>query len=449
MNAGEPYDGDPLMEDVVDEVTTHHSSYYIDHSIAPSPLLISNGWTDDLFPVDEAVRYYNRTRTEHPDADISLYFLDFGHPRGQNKPADTARLREAEDAWFNHYLRGNGGEPFQGVRALTQTCPNATPSAGPYNARHWAGIQPGEVRIRRNGERTFLTNKDDPAVSAVGVALDPIFGRGACAQTPGDDLPGTATYRQAVAAGGFTMIGSATVLADITLPGANSQLAARLFDVAPDGQQRLVARGHWRPAVSDQPVRQVFQLHPNAWDFPEGHTIKLELLTADSPTGRPSNGQQAVTVSNLQLRLPALQRPGARGGFVKAPAAKVLPEGYELARDFANRRVGHLHLTGGKRLNAKNGEVAVRLRCPASFEACHRGRVRIVWNPRSGKGKGMLIAHGSAAGTIISGNTRPLALNLTRRGRELLRRHNAVRVIAVTRGLENAEPKRQPRGLFN
>ena len=447
INAGEPYDGDPLLTDVIDELTTHHSSYYIDNSTPPSPMLISNGWTDDLFPVDEAVRYYNRTRTDHPDADISLYFLDFGHPRGQNKAADTARLREAEDAWFDHYLRGNGGQPFQGVRALTQTCPNTAPSAGPYTARNWAGIQPGEVRIRQNAEQTVAPTLGGNA-SNIGVTFDPIFGQGACAQTAGDDLPGAATYRRTVPSGGFTMIGSPTVVADITLPGANSQLAARLLDVAPDGQQRLVARGHWRPEVSSTPVRQVFQLHPNGWEFPQGHTIKLELLPADSPAGRPSDGQQAVTVENLQLRLPAIQRPGARNGFVKAPAAKVVPEGRQLARDFAERRTASLRLAPGKRLNAEGGDVSVRLRCPAYFEACHRGRVRIVWNPKNGKGEGMLIARGPAGGTLTGGETRTRDLNLTRRGRKLLNRHDAVRVIAVTRSHESAEPTYQRRGLF-
>ena len=447
INAGEPYDGDPLIADMLDEMTTHHSSYYIDHSIAPSPMLISNGWTDDLFPVDEALRFYNRTRTEHPGADISLFFLDYGHPRGQNKPADTALLRDAENIWFDHYLRGNGGEPFHGVRALTQTCPKAAPSAGPFTAANWAGIQPGEVRIRRNAARTVAPTLGGNA-STVGVTFDPIFGQGACAQTPGDDLPGAATYRQVVPAGGFTMIGSATVVADITLPGATSQLAARLLDVAPDGQQRLVARGHWRPQVSSEPIRQVFQLHPNAWEFPEGHTIKLELLPADSPAGRPSDGQQAVTVANMQLRLPAVQRPGARAGFVKAPAAKFLPEGYELARDFAERNRPSLRLTTApRRLRAADGDVTVRLRCPASFEACHRGRVRIVWNPKKGKGEGMLIARGTAGGTLAGGATRSRELSLTRRGRRLLGRQNRVSVLAVTRSWESAEPKRQRRGL--
>ena len=446
MNAGEPYDGDPVMEDVLDEVTTHHSSYYIDDSVAPSPLLISNGWTDDLFPADEAVRFYNRTRTEHPNADISVFFLDFGHPRGQSKPADTALLREAENNWFNHFLRGNGPEPFQGVRALTQTCPQSAPSSNTYTARTWAGIQPGEVRIRNSSERTVAPTLGGDAPT-IGVTFDPIFGQGACAQTASDNLPGATTYRRVVPAGGFTMIGSATVIADITLPGATSQLAARLLDVAPDGQQRLVARGHWRPEVSNQPVRQVFQLHPNAWEFGEGHTIKLELLPADSPTGRPSDGQQAVTVENLQLRLPARQRPGTRAGFIKAPAAKFVPEGYELARDFANRHVGRLHLTRGKRLLADDNQVTVSLRCPASFEACHRGRVRIVWNPRRGKGDGMLIARGNAGGTLGGGETRTRELDLTRRGRRLLNRQN-VSVLAVTRSRESAEPTRQRRGLF-
>ena len=47
----------------------HHSSYYIDHSIVPAPLLISNGFTDDLFPPDEAIRFYNRTRSQYQHAD--------------------------------------------------------------------------------------------------------------------------------------------------------------------------------------------------------------------------------------------------------------------------------------------------------------------------------------------------------------------------------------------
>jgi predicted acyl esterase len=131
------------------------------------------------------------------------------------------------------------------------------------------------------------------------------------------------------------MIGSATVIADFTLPGADSQVAARLLDVGPDGRETLISRGLWRPQVSRRPVRQVFQLHPGGWRFAAGHTVKLELLPSDAPYGRASDGQRPVTVSNLQLRLPTVNRPGAAGGLVRTPLAKFLPPGYALAREFA------------------------------------------------------------------------------------------------------------------
>ncbi|MEO6028203.1 MAG: hypothetical protein ABIR79_15170 [Candidatus Binatia bacterium] len=79
-------------------------------------------------------------------------------------------------------------------------------------------------------------------------------------------------------------------------------------------------------------TRQVFQLHPNGWKFAEGHVAKLELLPADQPYGRNSNGQVTVTVSNLELRLPVVDEPGC--GLVKDPAPKILPAGYTLAPDF-------------------------------------------------------------------------------------------------------------------
>jgi hypothetical protein len=150
----------------------------------------------------------------------------------------------------------------------------------------------------------------------------------------------------------------------------------------------------------------------------------------------------------MQLRLPAVQHPGARGGFIKAPAPKFLPAGYELARDFAERHVGSLRLGPGKRLRASGGNVSVRLRCPATFEACHRGTVRLVWDPKRGKGSGMLVARGTAGGTLNGGETRARDLHLTKRGRRLLSHHNAVRVVAVARSWESAEATHQKRGLF-
>jgi hypothetical protein len=127
-------------------------------------------------------------------------------------------------------------------------------------------------------------------------------------------------------------MGAPTVIADFTLPGSTSQVAARLLDVAPDGDATLVARGLWRPHVGTSPVREVFQLHPNGWRFAEDHVAKLELLPSDAPYGRVSNLQAPVIVQNLELRLPVLEDPG--GGVVSEPLPKVVPDGYELAPGF-------------------------------------------------------------------------------------------------------------------
>ncbi len=376
--AGEPYDGDPVAQDILDQITTNHSSYYIDHSQPPAPLLLANGWTDDLFPVDEMVRFYNRTRTQFPDADISMVAGEIaGHPRSTNKDNVRDALGAAHDAWFDHFVRGDGPPPEQGVTAFTTTCPSEAPGGGPTSVENWARLAPGEIRLTDNAAKTIEPGAGDDAVSG---AFNPVGGGGTCATASGADIAGTATYRLAPApAGGYTLMGSPTVIAEFTLPGNTSQVAARLLDVAPDGEETLVARGLWRPATGG-PAEQVFQTHPNGWTFDEGHVAKLELLPDDSNTGiiggygRASNDQQPVTVSDLELRLPVLERPGARKGLVKAPAPKFLPQGYELAADFAALGDPRAKLAKRK-LKVKGRKLKAKVSCPAAFEACTKGKV--------------------------------------------------------------------------
>jgi predicted acyl esterase len=327
---GEPYDDDPLLSYLIYQFTAHHSAYYIDDSRPPAPLLISNGLTDDLVPADEAIRFYNRTRTNHPGVEISLLFGDFGHPRAQNKEADLAMVEERKRAWFDYFLKGEESRPKLGVEVLTQAC--GEPSTGPLTAPSWAEIAPGEVRFSDPASKIILPTPGD---LDAGQAFSSLADAGACATASGADRMGTASYRLPGApTGGFTLLGSPTIVADIDSPGPNSQIAARLLDVGPDGEATLVARGVYRPEISSgaEPIQQVFQLHPNGWRFDEGHIAKLELLSSDVPYARPSDGQAPITVSDLELRLPVLERPD--GGPVRESAPKAVPDGYDLAIDF-------------------------------------------------------------------------------------------------------------------
>lgn len=328
LNLGDPYDANPRVPEILEEVRKHHSSYTIDDSEPPAPLLISNGFTDDLFPIDEALRFYNRARTRHPDAWISLFFLDYGHARGQNKPAEVALLRARQREFFDYFLKGEGSEPRAGVDVVPQTCGASSAAPVAIHADSWAQLARGEVRFHDEAPRTLASVGGDPTRAAT---FDPIAGKGACATVPADDDPTTVNYRLPTVAGdGYTLAGSPTVIAEIESPVPGAQLAARLLDVAPDGSSTLVARALYRP---DPSGRQVFQLHGNVWRFAPGHVPKLELLPRDAPYGRPSNPPFTMTISKLELRLPVLERPDCR--VILAPAAKLLPPGQTLARDFA------------------------------------------------------------------------------------------------------------------
>lgn len=413
INAGEPYDSSPTAPAIIAEITAHHSSYYIDHSQPPAPLLIQSGWNDDLFPADEAIRYYNRTRTQFPGDPISLYFMDDGHARSQNKAADVAAFEARQNAWFDHYLKGSGAAPASSVEALTTTC--GTPSAGPYRAASWRELAPGEIRLDGTAAQTIAPGAGD---ASAGTSFDPIAGSGACATASGADQVGTANYRLGAApAGGFTLLGSPTIVADLSSPGPDSALAARLLDVAPAGTETLVARGLLRPRGLG--TGAVFQLHPQGYRFEPGHIAKLELLAADVPYSRASNAQLPITVSNLQLRLPVLEQPGSLGGLVQAPAPKVLPPGYKLAGDYlggGSASAPGVTVVARGRVLATRKALLVRLRCTGAGACSGQLRARAA---RPGKPRARrLVARGGYS--LAPQQSKRLRFPLSKAGRKLV-----------------------------
>ncbi|HVH07718.1 MAG TPA: CocE/NonD family hydrolase [Myxococcota bacterium] len=312
LDAGEPYDGVPFAEAMLDEVTAHHSAYYVDDSIAPAPLFIYNAWTDDLFPADEAVRFALRTRAHHPSAEVALHLADaFGHPRaGLN--GDLTAIFARLDQFLDRHLKGTG-DALPGVEAYTQACGTAT-VAGPFLADDWPSLAKGEVRFATKKKQSFDPSGGDATIAT---GLDPIGG-GPCRSFAATVAPGTASYALPPAAGaGYTLLGAPTVVADLLAHGSFAQVAARLWDVDPDGQQTLVSHSFYRPRT-DNANPQVFQLHPNGWHFAAGHAPKLELLGQSVPFGRASTGAFTVEVKRLELRLPVAETPSGRTILAKA-----------------------------------------------------------------------------------------------------------------------------------
>ena len=454
LDAGEPYEGRPEAGAILEEIKAHHSSYYIDHSIQPAPLLIYSGFTDDLFPADEATRFYNRTRAQYPNAKIGLIFgPNSGHMRGMSKTDVDDYQAGLENRWVDYYLKGEGSEPLSDVRALRQTCPADAAVGAPYIAGDWASISPGEIRLVSADAQTVSAGGGDPLTGGI---FNPAPTGQACSTAPGGKESGTANYVTAPApAGGFTVVGAPTVIAKINQAGSDSQVAARLVDVAADGSTKLlVARGLWRPQGNGF---QVFQLHANAWKVEEGHVLRLELLPKDASLpaggilnyGRPSNNQADATITDLDLRIPVADQPGAAGGMVTSPAPKVLPNrpGVKLAPGY--EKVGQVPITeyqppaptprqvkqrlkvGGVKIRV--GRLILTARCAASASACPKSRIVVRGVGRRNRGVFARLARV----TVAPGKKRRVAALLTRRGRAIAngknRAHAPKRLVLMLR----------------
>jgi predicted acyl esterase len=304
---GEPYD-DASTQEIIDLLTSYHSAYYVPTGDGPAPLLLSAGFTDDLFPVDESLRFANRTRKRFPDLPVSVLLGDFGHQRASNKQNERDRLVRTIRAWMDRFLQDTG-RAREGVTAFVQSCPRDKPTRRPMHGPTFAALSHGSIGLRATEPATIESGGGDPAVGAM---IDPATGGGdACVEIDPAEAPGTVTLTKTVRPGrAVTLIGAAKIRADLAIEGTDptgSQIAGRLWDVAPDGSsQLLVARGTFRP---DHDGADVWQLHPAAWRYRPGHTIKLELLGNDIPYARKSNDSFTIELTDLRARLPVRRVP--------------------------------------------------------------------------------------------------------------------------------------------
>jgi fermentation-respiration switch protein FrsA (DUF1100 family) len=313
INAGEPET--QSQRDIAAEIHGFHSAAGVPLAAGgAAPLLIQQGWTDDLFPAPEALRAYNQLRGQNANASVALQFGDLGHARGQNKQAVDDVLNAEGSAFLDRHVLGkaSGGPAPGSVVAFTQTCPTSAAAGGPFRASNWQRLHPGAVRRQFAEAQTVQSDGGDPQTAQT---IDPISGGGACAQVADANAAGTAVYRLPVT-DAFTLLGQPTIKAQIKTEGNGGQIASRLWDVGSDGKQTLVARGGYR-LTDNQTGEATFQLYGNGWRFERGHTAKLELLGRDAPYLRASNTPFSVAVSDLALELPTRDKPGA--GMVVEP----------------------------------------------------------------------------------------------------------------------------------
>ena len=271
-----------------------------------APLLLSNGWGDDLFPVDEVTRIYERLKSGDRDASTGLLLGDLGHGRAGNAQAVDRDFNDRGFAFLNGHLRGTPvGDP--GVRAYATACPKGT-AGGVFTAPSWRALSKGRVIVRaRRGKRLDSRGGDADVAKQLGETGDP------CLALPAERERDTATYT--ARSKGFTLLGAPRVKVRVRTDGEGGQIAARLWAVR-GGERRLVSRGVYR-LRDGQTGKARFTLHSAGWRFAKGTRLQLQLLGSDEPFVKASSTAFKVRVSRLSLVLPTAERPSRKLGIAK------------------------------------------------------------------------------------------------------------------------------------
>ena len=328
LNADEPSRIDPVFTSIVDGLAGYRSvwwqpRFWENARATRLPVFITQGFTDDLFPLSEAKRMLVALKAIDPAYPVAAYFGDIGHPRASNKPGEVEYVLGLIKAWLAYYLKGAGAAPPNVVyAALTR------PRDEPFNAANvitvptLGTLATGSVSKQFDAPAVLVNPLTDPMG---GFFWDPLVMEGArelrpLPVPPGSPLvPGSlATYDVPVAelsgGGALVVAGQPTVALHASTTASRVQLDVRLFDVDGAGAKLLVTRGTYtlESATVGLPIGDVDVVIPtygNLWRAEAGHTLRLELTNVDSPYITPSRVPSATTVTGVRLDVPV------RGGL--------------------------------------------------------------------------------------------------------------------------------------
>ncbi len=302
INAGEPYGANPAATQALAQIGGAFRSPYampVPTGAAEVPVFVIQGQTDPLFDAFQALDMVNRLKAVDRSWPVVAFLGDVGHSYANNPP----------DIWQQAHK--------EGMDWLSAVMNRTTPPTPPMTVTTTA-CMPGQTHVSYRGlayttlSRATAVLAGAPAQATVssnnptveGANTDPIATSGCRTMAAAQSDPNQATYSWAAPTG--TLLGAPAVSVDVAVTGTSAEVAARLWEVTPSGQQTLVTRTVYRIEDSG-PVSHdhlLFQLWPQAWQLTPGDQLKLELTQDDSPVWRPDNLPSSLSFTNLQLSIP-------------------------------------------------------------------------------------------------------------------------------------------------
>jgi dienelactone hydrolase len=293
--AGDPTpDSDPLIRQLRRGLTEFRGAYYQDEGWRQQingrkvAVFSIQGWTDDLFPAVESFRMFKYLKRLDPRWPVEVAVADVGHSRAQNKPATWQRLNARAFRWLESQI-DLSHEQQTTVTSESTVCGDGAPLQ--VAARTPEALATRTLSLRYPpGTTASPLGAADPNGPATDAIAGPEVQPGEeCRHSDGPAIGGYTAY-SAPFSRTETYVGIGHVRVPYVWTGAVSGgLAARVFDVAPDGKELLVTRGVYR--LDNDPPSGVLRLplYGNHWRIQPGHRVRLDLTQVDTPTYRPSN----------------------------------------------------------------------------------------------------------------------------------------------------------------
>jgi len=351
LQEGEPYEGDALIEALLDTFLNDRSAYYQSSfwqkvkGGLEVPLYAVGTWTDPLFPTIETLRFYNKLKALNPDYPVQAYFGDYQHFVANKAKewgdlcGDDHHVCTLEDfrttggainfskvptrvrkgintrinSFLDHFLKGKGKQPKMNVSATTTICnANATEKypvdePGPeYRARDWRALAPQSFTFGWEGGGLISS----AAVDAHAIESDPVFRdrqTDKCyTTTQGNPGLGVAHLASEPLAAPMTLMGLPNLEIDYDTSDSEFWVSARLMDEDPDGNLTLVSRGLCKFNGDTDPDATCgsFALLGNSWIFEKDHRVVIEVSQADSPFLRKPNTPTSMTINSANVTLP-------------------------------------------------------------------------------------------------------------------------------------------------
>lgn len=280
----------------------------------PVPIFQVQGFTDDLFTLDEAKRMLLALQTQSPGYPIASYFGDIGHPGARNKPGEVAYVMGLIRAWLAYYLKGVGPQPDHVIHAAI-----TRPMDTPFNSADVIRFTSYAELANDRREFTFADAKllANPASGAPsGAFRDPVLEAGLAGagelrpyRGPEPVIDPTAAAFEVTLAESLLVAGQPGVKLDAVTTAPRVQFNVRLFDISADGNVELITRGTYTfdnggVAPPLGPIQLTIPTFGNLWRARAGHRLRLEITNVDAPFLAPSQLPSETTISNVRLVVP-------------------------------------------------------------------------------------------------------------------------------------------------